>query len=135
MLIDHSKVLASMYIEVSFLRQNGRSGLFNPSNFTSFIVSADPCLQRVSTSTKRLLYLGAFSVRTLDRLLTRGGGIRALSEFLVLEEVMHRIKWRRISKKHTSLPCNYFDLIGGTSTGGFVSPVIFCLAYSCTIRF
>lgn len=46
-----------------------------------------------------------------------GGGIRGLSELIILEELMERIKW--IEKlPQVPIPADYFDLIGGTSTGG-----------------
>ena len=28
------------------------------------------------------------------------------------------------------LPCDYFDLIGGTSTGGYVIPTLLCCSFS-----
>src|SRR5882672_8062010 len=48
-----------------------------------------------------------------------GGGIRGLSELLILKEIMERIGVRE-NREETPLPCDYFDLIGGTSTGGLV---------------
>ena len=58
---------------------------------------------------------------------TDGGGIRGLSELLIIKEVMHRLMVEENMKREsegqlplTSLPkpCDYFDLIGGTSIGG-----------------
>ncbi|KAF2676826.1 FabD/lysophospholipase-like protein [Lentithecium fluviatile CBS 122367] len=49
-----------------------------------------------------------------------GGGVRGLSELLVLQEVMRRIKHAKNLDKEP-LPCEYFDLIGGTSTGGLIA--------------
>lgn len=46
-----------------------------------------------------------------------GGGIRGLSELLVLEEIMYRIKCD-LGADDDLLPADFFDLIGGTSTGG-----------------
>ncbi|THU98322.1 FabD/lysophospholipase-like protein [Dendrothele bispora CBS 962.96] len=49
-----------------------------------------------------------------------GGGIRGVSELIVLHEIMVRIK----AKKDLSdlpKPCEYFHLIGGTSTGGLIA--------------
>ncbi|KAF2014032.1 FabD/lysophospholipase-like protein [Aaosphaeria arxii CBS 175.79] len=49
-----------------------------------------------------------------------GGGIRGVSELLILDEIMRRIKIdQRLSE--TPRPCDYFDLIGGTSTGGLIA--------------
>lgn len=49
-----------------------------------------------------------------------GGGIRGLSELIIIEELMERIKWKKELDK-TPIPADFFDLIGGTSTGGLVS--------------
>lgn len=46
-----------------------------------------------------------------------GGGIRGLSELLVLEQIMERIKYD-LNMDGDPLPADFFDLIGGTSTGG-----------------
>jgi patatin-like phospholipase/acyl hydrolase len=48
-----------------------------------------------------------------------GGGVRGLSSLLILRELMQHIK--RQSGARTPLPCQYFDLIGGTSTGGLIA--------------
>ncbi|EPE02605.1 kinesin light chain [Ophiostoma piceae UAMH 11346] len=49
-----------------------------------------------------------------------GGGIRGLSELLILEEIMSRIKRDR-NLDYDPLPADFFDLIGGTSTGGLIA--------------
>jgi len=54
-------------------------------------------------------------VLTLD-----GGGVRGLSSLLILQEIMEDIE-RRTDVDETPLPCKYFDLIGGTSTGGLIA--------------
>ena len=43
--------------------------------------------------------------------------MRGLSELLVLKELMQRIKLKA-NLDSEPLPCEYFDMIGGTSAGG-----------------
>ena len=55
-----------------------------------------------------------------------GGGVRELSSLYILKDLM-----RQIAREYTSSnpdapeisprPCEYFDLIGGTSTGGLIA--------------
>ena len=56
-----------------------------------------------------------------------GGGIRGFSELLLIKGVMHRLmigesngrkKDGRALLNNLPKPCDYFDLIGGTGTGG-----------------
>ncbi|KAJ7690552.1 FabD/lysophospholipase-like protein [Mycena rosella] len=49
-----------------------------------------------------------------------GGGIRGLSSLVILRAIMYRIQ---AAKKLKALPrpCEYFHLIGGTSTGGLIA--------------
>ncbi|WJG35713.1 acyl transferase/acyl hydrolase/lysophospholipase, partial [Fusarium oxysporum Fo47] len=49
-----------------------------------------------------------------------GGGIRGISSLLILEHIMEKIRETR-GLGHVRRPCEHFDLIGGTSTGGQVS--------------
>jgi len=44
-----------------------------------------------------------------------GGGVRGLSTLLILKRLMEMIDPESPPK-----PCDYFDMMGGTSTGGFV---------------
>lgn len=45
-----------------------------------------------------------------------GGGVRGLSSLMVLKQLMEAIDPRQPPK-----PCDYFDMIGGTSTGGLIA--------------
>ncbi len=73
----------------------------------------------------RLLSLGKSDFPLLLRLLgflevnsfvgLDGGGVRGLSSLITLEHLM-----RTINPDNPPKPCEYFDLIGGTSTGGRV---------------
>lgn len=49
-----------------------------------------------------------------------GGGVRGLSSLLILHELMEDIEVRT-GAEDTPKPCEYFDLIGGTSTGGLIA--------------
>jgi len=49
-----------------------------------------------------------------------GGGVRGLSSLLMLREIMEEVG-RRAQVHEPPLPCQYFDLIGGTSTGGLIA--------------
>ncbi|KII90275.1 hypothetical protein PLICRDRAFT_698003 [Plicaturopsis crispa FD-325 SS-3] len=49
-----------------------------------------------------------------------GGGIRGLSQLYILETIMHRIMVEE-DLPEVPRPCDYFDLIGGTSTGGITA--------------
>ncbi|KAH7012172.1 acyl transferase/acyl hydrolase/lysophospholipase [Microdochium trichocladiopsis] len=49
-----------------------------------------------------------------------GGGIRGISSLLILENIMEQIRdAERLD--HVPRPCDRFDLIGGTSTGGIIA--------------
>jgi hypothetical protein len=57
-----------------------------------------------------------------------GGGVRGLSSLLIIQDLMQKIaqeeKRLRIRPRDNNdlpLPCDYFDLIGGTSTGGIIA--------------
>ncbi|RSL69739.1 hypothetical protein CEP54_002106 [Fusarium duplospermum] len=45
-----------------------------------------------------------------------GGGAKGLSTLLILQELMERI-----DRDNPPKPCHVFDMIGGTSTGGFIA--------------
>lgn len=75
----------------------------------------------------RMLSLGRalFSGKnTLGLLVTDGGGIRALSSLYVLRNILFAIRRRDAENGHpgpSSLrPCDYFDMIAGTGTGGLI---------------
>lgn len=58
--------------------------------------------------------------RKLKILSLDGGGVRGVSALLILEAVMEKL--RDVNNlEQTPRPCDYFDLIGGTSTGGIIA--------------
>lgn len=54
--------------------------------------------------------------RGLRLLSLDGGGVRGLSTLLILERLM-----RKVNLESPPKPCDYFDMIGGTSTGGLIA--------------
>lgn len=46
-----------------------------------------------------------------------GGGVRGLSTLYILKGLMDRLNQERLDGSRVK-PCEMFDLIGGTSTGG-----------------
>ncbi|KAG8982224.1 hypothetical protein FRB90_006947, partial [Tulasnella sp. 427] len=52
--------------------------------------------------------------RPLRLLSFDGGGVRGLISLIILDHIMHNIA-------PNTKPCDYFDLIGGTSTGGLIA--------------
>jgi hypothetical protein len=57
--------------------------------------------------------------RELRLLALDGGGIRGLSSLMILKQLMRQIDPH---SEELPKPCDYFDMIGGTSTGGLASP-------------
>ncbi|KAF8544998.1 FabD lysophospholipase-like protein, partial [Trichophaea hybrida] len=49
-----------------------------------------------------------------------GGGIRGVSELVILDELMSRIQ-HKLGLCELPRPYQYFDIIGGTSTGGLIA--------------
>jgi patatin-like phospholipase/acyl hydrolase len=49
-----------------------------------------------------------------------GGGVRGLSSLLILKEIMEDIG-QRTNVDELPRPSEYFNLIGGTSTGGLIA--------------
>lgn len=47
-----------------------------------------------------------------------GGGVRGLSSLYILRDLMARVSG---DKNAIAKPCDYFDMIGGTSTGGLIA--------------
>jgi patatin-like phospholipase/acyl hydrolase len=64
-----------------------------------------------------ILFASGISYQDSDLVLTDGGGIRGVSALLILESIMEKIPHDE-NLGRTPLPYEYFDIIGGTSTGG-----------------
>ncbi|KAM6503827.1 hypothetical protein JOM56_000770, partial [Amanita muscaria] len=57
-----------------------------------------------------------------------GGGLRGLASLMVIDEIMKAVIGR---SRKIMLPCEVFDLICGTSVGGFVSILLGRLGMDC----
>jgi patatin-like phospholipase/acyl hydrolase len=51
-----------------------------------------------------------------------GGGIRGFSQIFIMEELANRIM-HDLGLQESPPLCDYFDMIGGTGTGGYVQLV------------
>ncbi|KAF7556323.1 hypothetical protein G7Z17_g1540 [Cylindrodendrum hubeiense] len=60
-----------------------------------------------------------------------GGGIRGVAALVTLERIMARIQ-TRIGSKEICRPADYFELAGGTSTGGIIGVMLFRLRMTAT---
>jgi patatin-like phospholipase/acyl hydrolase len=70
-------------------------------------------------STNGVLTVG--EIQDEPRILTLdGGGIRGLSSLYMLDDIMQELR-RASGLPEPPRPCQYFDLIGGTSTGGLIA--------------
>src|SRR5271163_828589 len=53
-----------------------------------------------------------------------GGGVRGLSSLLILRNIMEEVARRQGPGTAEARPCDYFDLIGGTGTGGLIAVML-----------
>jgi patatin-like phospholipase/acyl hydrolase len=66
-----------------------------------------------------------------------GGGVRGLSSLLIVERLMQEVQRIREEEGDPTpddklpLPCEYFDLICGTSTGGLIAIMLGRLRMVC----
>jgi Patatin-like phospholipase len=66
-------------------------------------------------------FQGSRPISTCPRILSLdGGGARALAALLILREMMALIQNQQ-GLYEAPFPCEYFDLIGGTGTGGIIA--------------
>ena len=53
---------------------------------------------------------------------------------IILDEVMKRVKYDK-GFAEVPKPCDYFDLIGGTSTGGYLSSTSFSFSVADRVNY
>ncbi|KIM20036.1 hypothetical protein M408DRAFT_51455, partial [Serendipita vermifera MAFF 305830] len=51
------------------------------------------------------------------------GGVRGLSQLEIMRTIMHRLGWDNNASgfEESARPCQHFDLIGGSGTGGLLA--------------
>ncbi|KIM30111.1 hypothetical protein M408DRAFT_67143 [Serendipita vermifera MAFF 305830] len=77
----------------------------------------------------RLASFGSISLAILGTELrltlttTDAGGVRGFSQLEIMRNIMHSLNWERDSTgfEGSALPCQHFDLIGGSGTGGLLA--------------
>jgi Patatin-like phospholipase len=78
-------------------------------------------LPMVSGARDPLMIASGTEIPHIPRILALdGGGVRGLSSLLILQKLMSEIL-RLKGDREPPLPCQYFDLICGTSTGGLIA--------------
>lgn len=85
--------------------------------------SSDGRKTRILLSLGRESLLGIVNCGLLTRLID-GGGVRGLSSILILKQIMDEINDSRPEEEEDLRPCDVFDLIGGTSTGGIIATML-----------
>lgn len=63
--------------------------------------------------------MSSSSRKSIRLLSLDGGGVKGFSSLLVLERIFRTIQMNA-NLSELPRPCDYFDLIGGTSTGGLI---------------
>ncbi|EXA32212.1 hypothetical protein FOVG_16583 [Fusarium oxysporum f. sp. pisi HDV247] len=84
-------------------------------------LSCSPHLTQPTQQTPPARYAsaGAMPVGNLRLLALDGGGVRGLSSLMILRRLMATVDPDAPPK-----PCDYFDMIGGTSTGGLIAVML-----------
>lgn len=63
-----------------------------------------------------------------------GGGVKGICTLLILDRIMEEVKALRVQGNGMKpLPKDYFDLAGGTSSGGLIALMLFRLGMSTTV--
>jgi hypothetical protein len=99
---------------------------------TSHLVTMSAYLEMASTSLPALTPGGPSNHDILDStghclLSLDGGGVRGLASLYILQRTMKELNFRRKARGlGPKKPCEIFDLMGGTSTGGYALPAPFC---------
>ncbi|CAE6370551.1 unnamed protein product [Rhizoctonia solani] len=74
-------------------------------------------------SAQESLRIAQENLRPVRLLSPDGGGIRGLSALYILREFMNRLE-SCLNVEGELRPCNYFDMICGTSTGGLIAVML-----------
>ena len=107
-LLEHTATQAHTRLSAESARALACLYLFSPP---LWLVLLSTRVYMVSITSSR--YRSPMPGQELRLLALDGGGVRGLSSLIILERLMESIDPDSPPK-----PCDYFDIIGGTSTGG-----------------
>lgn len=81
------------------------------------------CRQTQSLDYVCLRWVSTFVIQVESNQLIEinGGGLRSLSELLILEQLMYLVQEHSGDDQNELKPCDIFDIICGTSTGGLIA--------------
>lgn len=102
-------------------RRHQELGLFRDENDTNFVRFLGPFQKLMSIAQEPVLRAQGVAAHKLRLLSLDGGGVKGLFSILVLDRLMDEVQKIEGTTSTRKRPCDYFDLIGGTSTGGLLA--------------
>jgi serine/threonine protein kinase len=114
--LKHSESSEPMRLPIA-IESSAETGFPEELALISEMLSFDSSYRPAARSlTQRFSWMSEFPrILSLD-----DGGIRGLSSLFILREIMAEIRVQTKAME-TPLPCEYFDLIGGSGTGGLIA--------------
>ncbi|USP74753.1 hypothetical protein yc1106_02027 [Curvularia clavata] len=124
-ILDGLQHQTALYLCFEKLLPQGLNGtlLFTASDVSCFaLLGPVETIQVPKLQGLRVLYPNPLDTNGLCLLSLDGGSVRGLSTLYILKDLMTRLNNERISAGLLRVkPCEVFDLIGGTSTGGLMA--------------
>lgn len=99
----------------------GRLGTVDDRDAREVATAFEELFRIVGEDGSRVSAISGSKQKKLSLLSFDGGGVRGLFSLLVLERLIAEVQRLEPAGSPTRLPCEYFDLIGGTSTGGLLA--------------
>jgi hypothetical protein len=93
--------------------------LFSRGDFRAYPEIAIMQDQTFTESQQSAILGGSDHGKKLCLLSLDGGGVKGMSSLIILKKLMKEIG---PDSRNPPKPCEYFDMIGGTSTGGYMFP-------------